>query len=91
MGTFDDDGESGAVSGPAGLLGIVTIKKLHAIAARGWHREEQVWPSTTSRLNARVPVKGRPVIGVGDGVALGSAVLDAGVGAGVVDDEKLSG
>jgi hypothetical protein len=40
-----------------------------------------------------VPEKGRPAIGVGDGVALGSAGLDAGVGVGggVVGDANVSG
>jgi hypothetical protein len=41
-------------------------------------------------LNARVPAKGRPAIGVGDGDALGSAVLGIGVGGGAVGDERLS-
>jgi hypothetical protein len=41
------------------------------------------------RWYARVPAKGRPVICVGDGVALGSVGLDADVGA--VDDEELAG
>jgi hypothetical protein len=45
----------------------------------------------TSRLYAIVPAKGRPVIGVGDAIGLGSVGLDADGDAETGDDEELAG